>query len=286
MSDSGFDNLPLEWVRAFEAAARIGSFTGAAAETGLTQSAISQRIGHLERRLGTRLFVRQARSIALTVEGEAWLPHVRTALESLRESSEALFGVTRNRLTLSASASIIDLWIAPRLGRLMAGTGGQITFRTMVLSTDAPHDDDTVRIRYGTGDWPQAYKLPLYAEVMAPVVAPTLLQSGIPWQDLPRITVSGPRPGWTEWCALTGTPTVPVPVLRFDTFASAMAAAKAGHGVLLASLPLCAASLAAGTLTRVADGTLPHHATYWMIASRDRVTRAQWRALTEALVER
>ena len=286
MTDSSFDNLPLEWIRAFEAAARVGSFTGAARETGLTQSAISQRIGHLERRLGTKLFVRQARSVALTVEGEAWLPHVRTALESLRESSEALFGVARNRLTISASASVIDLWIAPRLGRLMAATGGQITFRTMVLSSDTGHDDDTIRIRYGTGDWPQAYKLPLYAEVMAPVAAPALLNSGAPWQDLPRIAVSGPRPGWTEWCALSGTPTVPVPVLRFDTFASAMAATRAGRGVLLASLPLSAADLTAGTLMRLGEATLPYHATYWLIASNDRVTRAQWAALTGALVAR
>lgn len=286
MVDRSFDNLPLEWVRAFEAAARCGSFTGAGGETGLTQSAISQRIGHLERRLGTRLFVRQARSIALTVEGEAWLPHVRTALESLRESSEALFGVSRDRLTISASTSVIDLWIAPRLEKLMAAIGGQITFRTMVLSTDAAHDDDTVRIRYGTGDWPQTYKLPLYPEVMAPLAAPSLLRSGVPWQDLPRIAVSGPRPGWTEWCALTGTPTVPVPVLRFDTFASAMAAARDGRGILLASLPLSASDLTAGTLTRIGDETLPYHAAYWLIASKDRVTRAQWAALTDALVAR
>ncbi|MGB3315260.1 MAG: LysR family transcriptional regulator [Albidovulum sp.] len=286
MAGSSFDNLPLEWIRAFEAAARMGSFTAAAVETGLTQSAISQRIGHLERRLGTRLFVRQARSIALTVEGDAWLPHVRTALESLRESSEALFGVARDRLTISASTSVIDLWITPRLDRLTQAIGGQITFRTMVLSTDAPHDDDTVRIRYGTGDWPQTYKQPLFSEVMAPVAAPALLHKDEAWQDLPRIAVSGPRPGWTEWCALTGTPTVPIPVLRFDTFASALAAARAGRGVLLASLPLCAADLSSGTLARIGDATLPHHATYWLIASKERLSRTQWGALSGALTLR
>lgn len=283
MVDRSFDNLPLEWVRAFEAAARCGSFTGAAGETGLTQSAISQRIGHLERRLGTRLFVRQARSIALTVEGEAWLPHVRTALESLRESSEAIFGVTRDRLTISASTSVIDLWIAPRLDRLRAAMGGQITFRTMVLSAETAHDDDTVRIRYGAGDWPQALKVPLYPEVMAPLAAPGLLSAGTSWHDLPRIAVSGPRPGWADWAARTGTPTTPVPLLRFDTFSSALAAARAGQGVVLGSLPLCQADLQSGRLVPVGDDRLAHHETYWLLAAKERISRSQWDALCDSL---
>lgn len=283
MTDRSFDNLPLEWVRAFEAAARCSSFTGAAGETGLTQSAISQRIGHLERRLGTRLFVRQARSIALTVEGEAWLPHVRAALESLRESSEALFGVARDRLTISASTSVIDLWIAPRLDRLRATTCGQITFRTMVLSAETAHDDDTVRIRYGAGDWPHALKVPLYPEVMAPLSAPGLLGTGISWHDLPRIAVSGPRPGWTDWAARTGTPTTPVPMLRFDTFSSALAAARAGQGVVLGSLPLCQADLQSGRLAPVCEDRLSHHETYWMLAAKERISRAQWDGLCSSL---
>ena len=65
-----------------------------------------------------------------------------------------------------------------------------------------------------------------------------------------------------------------------------MAAARAGQGVLLASLPLSAADLAAGTLMRLGEATLPYHATYWLMASKDRVTRAQWAALTGALVAR
>ncbi|CAG0911715.1 unnamed protein product, partial [Cyprideis torosa] len=82
---------PLEWIRAFEAAARLGSFTAAASEIGLTQAAVSQRIGQLEQHLGIRLFNRKARTISLTVEGEAWLPHVRHALDGRRDSTEAVF---------------------------------------------------------------------------------------------------------------------------------------------------------------------------------------------------
>lgn len=285
MDQSRFANLPLEWIRAFEAAARTGSFTAAALETGVTQSAISQRIDKLEKRLGTQLFLRQARSIALTVEGEAWLPHVQTAFESLRQSSEGLFGVARNRLTISASTSIIDLWILPRLARLSAGIDAQLSFRTMVLADDAAQEDDMIRIRYGAGDWPVVYKTPLYNEVIAPVAAPGLIATGAGWAGLPRIALSGPRPGWSEWAGRFGTPTTPLPVLRFDTFAPALAAARAGHGVLLASLPLCAADLEAGGLVRVGDDSLPHHQTYWLLASREAVSRRQWDRLENGLRE-
>ena len=114
MTEPRFNMPPLEWLRAFEAAARCGSFTAAAAETGLTQSAISQRIAQLEKTLGTPLFFRQARSIALTIEGEAWLPHVQHAFAGLQDASQAIFGASRTRLTLSASQSVIELWLIRR----------------------------------------------------------------------------------------------------------------------------------------------------------------------------
>lgn len=283
MEQSRFANLPLEWIRAFEAAARNGSFTAAALETGVTQSAISQRIDKLEKRLGTQLFLRQARSIALTVEGEAWLPHVQTAFESLRQSSEGLFGIARSRLTISASTSIIDLWILPRLARLTDSLDAQLSFRTMVLASDTGLDDDIIRIRYGAGEWPVAFKTPLYNEEIAPVAAPGLLKSGAVWTELPRIALSGPRPGWSEWAERFGTPTTPLPVLRFDTFAPALAAARAGHGVLLASIPLCAADLEAGHLMRVSEDSLLSHQTYWLLGSREAISRSQWDQLETVL---
>ncbi|QDG77951.1 LysR family transcriptional regulator [Labrenzia sp. PHM005] len=285
MAQPKFDKLPLEWVRAFEAAARCGSFTGAAEETGLTQSAISQRIGKLEKLLGTQLFLRQPRSIALTVEGEAWLPHVRSAFDRLRDSSEGLFGVSRNRLTVSASTSIIDLWIMSRLNKLSEATGAQFSFKTMVLTEDGLQDDDIIRVRYGTGTWPVAYKVPLYKEILAPVAAPKLLKSKKDWQDLPRIAVSGPRPGWNDWILQFGAPAVPLPEYRFDTFSSALTAAKAGLGVLLGSLPLCQAALATGDLIRLSEESLPHHQTYWLLASKEAVSNQQWQTLEDELTE-
>jgi len=184
MSSQPFKMPPLEWVRAFEAAARCGSFTAAAAETGLTQSAISQRIGHLERLLGTKLFYRGARSIELTVEGEAWLPHVvRVAFGNLRQSSEALFGPMRGRMIFSASQSMINLWLLPRLKRLQKIAGGQLSVQSLVLgSHDAP-TDDVIGIRYGAGAWPHVYKMQLFKEQIAPLASPVLAENGGHWES-------------------------------------------------------------------------------------------------------
>jgi LysR family glycine cleavage system transcriptional activator len=78
------------WFRAFEIAGRTGSFTAAALESNVTQASISQRISNLERRIGSRLFVRNAHGVTLSVQGEACLPYVSAALRSLDESFEEL----------------------------------------------------------------------------------------------------------------------------------------------------------------------------------------------------
>ncbi|GAB5432491.1 MAG: LysR family transcriptional regulator [Epibacterium sp.] len=276
---------PLEWIRAFEAAARLGSFTAAAEEVGLTQAAVSQRIGQLEQLLGTPLFHRRARAISLTVEGEAWVPHVRLALEGLRDSTEAVFGTSRQRLTLSASQTVIELWLLPRLARLQTLTNAEISVQSMVVGAHDAPQDDVIRIRYGSGNWPHAYRASLYKEEIAPVAAPALVAGAPHWTGLPRIACAGPRPGWHAWAARFGIPTTPLPSLRFDTHLSALGAAKAGLGVFLASLPLCAEALDSGALVRLSTASLPHHETYWMLTSPEGVSRDQWQALTQAITE-
>lgn len=286
MLNRQLDNLPLEWIRAFEAAGRTGSFTAAAAETGLTQSAVSQRIGNLERQIGTALFIRQARGVILTVDGETWLPYVSSALNSLRHSSESLFGVQRQHLTISATASIFDLWIAQRLRLLPEQENIQISFKSMVLASDDGQQDDIIKIRYGAGDWPQHFKVPLYKEEISPVAAPGLLENTKCWQSLPRLNLSGPRPGWKEWANQTGDPVTPVPMLRFDAFSSALAAARAGLGVALASLPLCQEDLRSGRLVRLSETTLGNQSTNWLLASEHALSQRQWKMLSNLLVKR
>lgn len=285
MSEVGFGNLPLEWVRAFEAAGRTGSFTAAARDTGLTQAAISQRIGYLEKRLGTRLFIRKPRGTVLTVEGETWLPHVAAALNTIRESSEALFGVEQQQLIISCSTTMIEHWILPRLQNSLDGQHLQISFKTLILSSDDTRQHDGIKVRYGTGDWPSAYKVPLFTEEIGPVLSPLLTKADRPWRSLPRIAVTGPRAGWQEWCEQTGEPTTPVPSLRFDTLSSGLAAARAGLGVLCASLPLCRTEIERGSLVSADTKSLVPQATYWLMADRTDISKMQWDWLSELLVD-
>lgn len=281
MKDRQIGLPPLEWIRAFEAAARTGSFTLAARELGLSQAAVSQRIGHLEARVGAALFLRQARRVVLTVEGETWLPFVSAALKSLQQSAEDLFAAGRRRITISASASVSELWLVPRLALIPADDRPDLSITTMVLSADSgPAKPQAVRIRYGAGGWAEAYRAPLYAEALAPVAAPSLPSAG-DWRNLPRIGLTGPRAGWKEWCAATGDPAAPLPTLRFDNFAAALSAARAGLGVLLGSLPLLHRDLAAGTLVPLAENTLRPRETYWLLAGTDTVSRRQWDRLAE-----
>ncbi|MCT4557115.1 MAG: LysR family transcriptional regulator [Pelagimonas sp.] len=283
MNDHGRKLPPLEWVRAFEAAGRLGSFTAAAHEIGLTQSAVSQRVSQLENLLGCKLFERRARSVALTVQGETWFPQVSEAFDRLQSGSAALFGQDRPRITITASSSVIDLWIVPRLHRLQSLTGAEIQLQSMVVGAlDAP-SDRRVHIRYGAGHWPHRYKQRLYPEELAPVVAPDLLQTYGNLADIPRIFCSGKRPGWSELSDVFGAEATHPPALRFDTFGHALSAAREGLGVLLASLPLVQRDLDAGCLVQLGSATHVHAESYWMLADHAALSPKLWQTLVETL---
>ena len=109
----------LSWLRTFETAARLGSFTAAGGELGLTQAAVSHQVKALETQLGFSLFERGARSLSLTSMGRAYLPSVRKAIEDLTLSTQGLFGPkVRRSVTLRAPISTAVLWLAPRLKAL------------------------------------------------------------------------------------------------------------------------------------------------------------------------
>ncbi len=282
MSDMSLSNIPLDWVRAFELAGRTGSFTAAAKESNVTQASISQRISNLEQRIGSRLFVRNARGVTLSVQGEAWLPYVSAAFRSLDESYEELFGIQREKITISASASVNELWLSPRLRNWQSKHRPQIVLSTMVLQAEDNLLDATIRVQYGVGEGKNHHKVPLFKEELSPVVLPELLAEHTSWLELPRLALSGPRLGWHEWTRHTGDPITPVPKIRFDSFSAALSAAVSGAGVLLASLPLCSALLEQGKLVRVSEHLLEPQETYWMIANKDGLTKSQWSNLVES----
>src|ERR1700726_5014584 len=146
----------LNGLRAFEAAARHLSFTQAAAELNVTQTAISHQIRRLEEELGIRLFVRQNRALALTPEAKDYLPGVRAAFNDLRLATERVLRRDNDRvLTVSTLASLAAKWLLPRLS----------AFQEAYPAIDVPTPpspslvvlrggDVEAGIRYGRGQWP------------------------------------------------------------------------------------------------------------------------------------
>ena len=109
-------NLNLNWLRSFEAAARLLSFTRASHEIGITQTAVSQHIKALESRLGDKLFVRRPKSLQLTDTGEAYLTSVRAALDTIEMSTTGLFGPKQNRTVVVRASMAFIVWLSPKLG--------------------------------------------------------------------------------------------------------------------------------------------------------------------------
>lgn len=287
MAHLSADLPPLEWIRVFEAAARLGSFTAAADELGLTQAAVSQRIRNLELRLAAKLFDRQPRGVALSTQGEAWLPPVRTALEQLAHATANVFAAPRRKVTVAASGSIIELWIAPRLPRVAAALPHlQLSFETIQRLPDYRRMESDLEIRFGDGLWPEAETVKLFDEELSPMTAPRLVgATGGQWRDLPRIATSGPRLGWRDWATARGEPLPPAPILRFDTFAQALTATEAGAGVLLGSLPLCREALGRERVVRLDPARLRMAAGYWILRPLERPRFPEFEALAAVLAE-
>jgi LysR family glycine cleavage system transcriptional activator len=276
---------PLEWVRVFEAAARLGNFTAAASELGLTQAAVSQRIRNLELHFGAQLFTRLPRGVALSTLGEAWLPHVQGALGALLHSAANLFEQPRRKITIAASASVIELWIVPRLGEIALRLPHvQLSLETIQNLPDYGRLEADFEIRFGSGNWPDREARPLFAEELAPMAAPRLVHGDGHWRDLPRIATAGPRLGWRDWAMAMGEPPPPAPALRFDTFVQSLRAAEAGAGVVLASLALCTEALASGRLRRLTETTLGMEAGYWITWSRSKPAFGEAPPLLDCLV--
>lgn len=265
---------PLEWLRAFEAAARRENFTTAAEELHMTQAAVSQQIRKLEARLGVTLFRRLARGVQLTAEGLAYLPHVQASFGALTRSTQDLFGSTgRKAISIAAPISFATLWLTPKLARLRSL---HPELRVTLASVYRPLDYETIgaelEIRFGSGRWDGKTARHLETETLTPVCAPDLLSQAPKgdWTQLPLLGMSGPRGGWSDWADLAGAVHPGPPVFVFDSFIQALEAAKEGAGVLLASLPLTQPLLDSGRLRQLSPVVLTMSAGHWLV--RDAAT--------------
>jgi len=245
-------NVSLSAIRAFEAAARTGSFRAAALELSLSPSAISHAIVALERSLGTALFEREGRTIRLSADGEQLMRHVGNAFEELRRGVDAVTNRGPQLLRLHSAPSFAAQWLSPRLRGFLA-TNPDINVR-LAASTDYASftsDEFDVDIVYGPPRT-EGRVTPLGEEIVTPICAPVLagkLREPVDLLKLLLIQSDRKQVRWPDWFAENG---IQAPSqqsgMRFDRSFLAIAAAADGLGVALESTRLAERELASGRL--------------------------------------
>lgn len=246
--------LPLNALRAFEAAARHLNFTRAAIELCVSQGAISHQVGQLERRLGTRLFHRLPRGLALTDEGHALVPVLAEAFDRVSATLDQYAdGRFREALKIGVVGTFATGWLLPRLGAF-ARTHPSIDLRISTNNNrvDLAGEALDFAIRFGDGAWHGTHVEPLLAAPMAPVCSPAIaarLQS--PAELVHERLLRSYRPDeWALWFSTAG---VPAPILRgpvFDSSALMASAAAAGLGIALVPLAMFIRELASELLVQ------------------------------------
>jgi len=273
-------HLPLSALRAFEAAARTGSFRAAADDLSLTPSAVSHAVRGLEQSLGAALFLREGRSIRLTPDGETLIQHVERAFGELRLGIGAVSARGPRLLRLHSAPTFAANWLAPRLRRMLGECAGlEVRISAGVDYTRFLADEFDADIVYGLpapdfygGGSTQrgAVVLPLGTEVVAPLCAPALaaeIRSPRDLLDHPLIESDNKRVRWPAWFAANGLPAPEPRGPRFDRSFLSLSAAADGLGVALESLLLAERDLASGRLVRPLEGACEDisYTGHWLI---------------------
>lgn len=258
-------DLPLELLRGFEAAARHLSFTKAAEELFLTQSAVSRQVQGLEEALGVPLFQRRHRALLLTDEGQVLQQLVARQLHELREAVERIARRPGGMITVTTMVTFASLWLVPRLARFRQvhpEIDVRIAANNEVL--DLERDRIDVAIRYVAPDRVPAGATQLFDEEVVPVCAPALTKdrarplrepADLAHHVLLHDDAQGSRfPAlpylqWDVWLQAMGLPDLqPAGGLHFSHYDQLIQAAAGGEGVALGRLPLLSKQLRDGRL--------------------------------------
>ncbi|MDH3474204.1 MAG: transcriptional regulator GcvA [Rhodospirillales bacterium] len=265
--------LPLNGLRAFEAAARHLSFAKAAEELNVTPAAISHQIKALEAFYGVALFRRMTRAILLTDAGQAALPNLREGFDRLAQASETLRAqCAGGTLTISVAPSFGAKWLVPRLDRFHAAHPEiEVRIDANDRLVDMTREGVDLGLRFGRGGYPgMRVDLLFSAERTrtSPVCSPRLLEGSQPLAapaDLRNHTLlhldwgdtDETAPSWRMWLLAAGLPDVdPTRGPRFSMSTMAIQAAIEGQGVALAEEIIVADDLAKGHLVRPFDLSL------------------------------
>lgn len=264
---------PLTALRAFEAAARHGSFTRAAGELGMTQAAVSYQIKILEERLGGPLFLRRPREVLLTEAGRRLAPPLTGAFEMMAAAFAEAAGNNDNMLSISTVPTFATNWLAPRLGSFqLANPDLAVRLETANKYVVFGRDEFDVAIRVGDGDWPGLVKHRLMPVTFTPMLSPDLAEraGGIkaPADLLEQTVIGADDRWWPQWLAAAGLPANSLDKRSksdLGTQGNEARAAIAGQGVALLTPAFFSMELESGRLLQPFDIVCTDGDSIWLV---------------------
>jgi LysR family glycine cleavage system transcriptional activator len=284
----------LNGLRAFEAAARHLSFTLAASELNVTQTAISHQIRRLEEELGLRLFIRKNRALALTPQAKDYLPGVRAAFNDLRLATDRLLRKDDdNVLTVSTLASLAAKWLLQRLTAFQeAHPGIDVRITTSTALVDFKNGDVDAAIRYGRGNWPGVRSEWLMADEVFPVCSPALLTGERPLRvpedlrDRVFLHTSTNSDDWRQWLTAAGLPSdiSKQPGITFDLILMTVQAAIDGIGIAMGRTSYVQDDIAKGRLVVPFNIALPADAGFYLVTPEGAADPPKLKAFRQWLV--
>ncbi|NBB97038.1 MAG: LysR family transcriptional regulator [Alphaproteobacteria bacterium] len=255
-------------LQAFEAVARLGSFTAAAQELALTQSAVSRQVATLERQLGVTLLQRGGREVVPTPEGVDYASAVRGALGQLQRAALAL-RASPNQLTLAILPTFGTRWLMPRMPRFLRNNPDiTVHFTTRIGQIDLGADGIDAAIHAGRADWPGAESTLLLEDRVQPCGVPTLGPL-TPAQIArsPRLALASRPSEWAAWCAAQGLSESGAPPMVFEHLSTLAQACIAGLGVALLPPFLFKPELERGEVMGLAPAWA-NGAGYWLMTPK------------------
>lgn len=260
---------PLSALRAADAAARLGSFSAAAAELNITQSAVSQAVRQLEAQLGISVFERVPGGIRATEQGRRYIDNIRPALKMIADAGSAVAGRVAQRVVLGCVRSVLHNWLLPRLPSFEAD---QTDFDLNVIGLGRdPAEARPCDLAIVISEFQRA---PANGELIArellvPVATPTVADRlGATLEETGKsLSVPCMGSGWDSWSRAAGVPKAIEPSgIRFRDASASLEAARGGLGIALVSDLICKDDLAAGTLVKISQVVGDRDRGYWLVA--------------------
>jgi LysR family transcriptional regulator, glycine cleavage system transcriptional activator len=286
--------FPLNALRVFEAVSRLGSFTRAGEELGMTQTAVSYQIKLLEESVGEPLFLRRPRQIALTEAGERLAPKVAEAFDLLNEAMASARKATEETLTIHSTATFAQQWLSRHIGSFQL-KHPTIAVRLLTSATviDFQREAADVAIRWGKGEWAGLIAHRIMELDFAPMLSPKLAAEagGIdePADLLKLPIISAGDDWWRQWFAAAGVKNPGLerfPKNEFGTQILDASIAMAGEGVAILNPGHFHEDVAAGRLYQPFALTCSDGRDYWLAYSENRRNVPKIRAFRNWLLEK